>query len=89
MKIEQTSLKLFLTNGVTLTVKDDEKIMLANKEITLADLGELIESCMEDKEVLIFNVTMKHKYDDEKFQEISHHYVIPSERISWYMIEEI
>lgn len=94
MKVENSSLKIFLTNGVTLTVKDDEEIKnIDNMEMDLVELSTLIENALEDKEPLEFWAKIKHPYKNEKgkeeIQEVEHYYYVPYEKISWYMIEEV
>ncbi len=94
MKLEKTSLKIFLTSGVTLTVSEDEKVMdMDEKEMDLFALSELIEDALENKSTLEFVAVINHPYvdeeDKEQNQEVKHYYNIPSERISWFMIEEV
>lgn len=95
MKVENTTLKIFLTSGVTLTVGADEKLELLNQDVTqnIYGLSAEIDACIADKRPLIFNAVIKHPYKDEKGkdknQEIKHFYHIPHERISWFMIEEV
>lgn len=93
MKIEKNTLKIFLTSGITVTVGDDEHILVDDATLGLVSLGAEIENCIKTKSDLVFDAVIKHKYKDEKGkekeQEIKHHYCIPSERISWYMIEEV
>lgn len=93
MKVEKTSLKLFLTNGVTLTVNDDEEIKVGESKVDLDWLIDFIGNCIDEKETIVFNVKINHKYKDdnnkEYSQEIKHYYNIPYEKISWYMLEEV
>lgn len=94
MKIEKTTLKLFLTSGVTLTVGSDEEVMnMKNESLDLFSLSNLIDEVLKEKSKLEFVAVIKHKYKNEKGkedeQEIKHYYNIPSDRISWYMIEEV
>ena len=92
-KVEETSLKLFLTNGVTLTVKESEKITKHGEPVDIIWLMDYIEDCLAEKKPVVFNVTINHKYLDEKekekSQEVKHRYIIPCEKISWYMLEEV
>ena len=93
-KVKKSTLKLFLTSGVTLTVGEDEKITDVNGvELNLYALCDLINKVLTDKATLKFNAVLKHPYKDEKGkdknQEVKHFYNIPSDRISWFMIEEV
>lgn len=95
MKITKTTLKIFLTSGVTLTVGDDEKLDILNTDVApnIYGLSAEIDNCITEKRPLIFNAVIKHPYKDEKGkdknQDIKHFYHIPHERISWFMIEEV
>lgn len=94
MKIEKTTLKIFLTSGVTLTVGSDEKLFDTEEmQMDLVSLSTLIDEALDKKSRLEFTAIIKHPYKDEKGkeknQEVKHYYNIPSERISWYMIEEV
>ena len=78
MKVEKTSLKLFLTNGVTLTVNDDEEIKVRENKVDLDWLIDFIGNCIDKKQTIEFNVKINHKYNDDKnkehIQEIKHYY---------------
>lgn len=90
--VEKTTLKMFLTSGITLTVKEDEVILVNEEEYSLEDLGNEIARCVENKENLEFDCKIKHEYQDGeevKEQEVLHHYYVPCDKISWYMIESI
>lgn len=94
MKIEKATLKLFLTSGITVTVGSDEQVMdMEQKELDLYTLGGLIKSAIANKTNLEFVAKINHKYKDEKGkekdQEVKHYYNVPSDRISWFMIEEV
>lgn len=94
MKVEKATLKLFLTSGITVTVGNDEKVMdMEHNELDLYTLGSLIKQAIENKKNLEFVAEIKHPYKDEKGkmleQEIKHYYNVPSDRISWFMIEEV
>ena len=86
--IKNTSLKIFLSNVLTLTIKDGEKVMYKDKEVSLKDVLVIISECIIKKEEIIFEVELKNEYD-KKTQKVKHYYHIPSDRISWYMIEEV
>ena len=91
--IKEKSFKIFLSNGITLTVKDSEKIVI--KGIggnTFKDLYDLIEKAIKDKGNVEFEVEIDHEYEENKkskHQTVRHKYFIPSEKITWYMIEEV
>lgn len=94
--IKEKTLKIFLSNGITLTVKGDEKIVI--KGIggnTFKDLYELIEKAIKDKGNVEFEVEIDHEYKSEDktpktlHQTVRHKYFIPSEKITWFMIEEV
>lgn len=90
--VKEPTLKLFLTNGITLTFKDSEFILVDDATVGLVSLGAEIEKCIETKSPLIVDAKLVHEYQDGeeiKQQDVSHHYYIPSERISWYIIEEV
>lgn len=93
--IKETSLKIFLTSGVTLTVKENETIQYAELEEkpSLHELGVKINDSIKNKENVVFNVIIPHKYTNEKgkekTQEVKHYYNIPYDRISWFMLEEV
>lgn len=94
MKIENSSLKIFLTSGVTITVNDDEEIKnIDGAEMDLGNLATLINDALEDKEALEFCAKIKHPYKNEEgkeeVQKVKHYYYIPYEKISWYIIEEV
>lgn len=94
-KVGKTTLKLFLTSGVTLTVGEDEKLELLNQDVaqTIYGLSVEIDDCIAQKRPLIFNAVLEHPYKDEKGkdkkQKVKHFYHIPCDRISWFMIEEV
>ena len=94
--IKEKTLKIFLSNGITLTVKGSEKIVI--KGIggnTFKDLYELIEKAIKDKSNVEFEVEIDHEYKSEDktpktlHQTVRHKYFIPSEKITWFMIEEV
>ena len=94
--IKEKSLKIFLSNGITLTVKGDEKIVINGiGGNTFKDLYELIEKAINNKTNVKFEVEIDHEYNsDDKtpkklHQAVRHNYFIPSEKITWFMIEEI
>lgn len=84
-KIEETTFKLFLTSGITLTIKNSDEIVDGDFDKLLKYINNQIEA----KEKIEFQVILKNKYDEDKIQEVKHSYHIPYERISWYMIEEV
>lgn len=91
--VKKTTLKLFLTSGITLTVGSDEEIYInGDGTYGLHDLADLVKICVETKAMLEFTAELKHEYDELgeiKTQKVTHHYSIPSDRISWFMIEEV
>ena len=91
--IKEKTLKIFLSNGITLTVKGSEKIIINGiGGNTFKDLYELIGKAISDKKNVEFEVEIDHEYKDEDetlHQNIKHKYFIPSEKITWFMIEEV
>lgn len=92
--IKKSTLKIFLTSGVTLTVGEDEEIKdMFDVEMDLFMLSTLIDEVLKKKSTLEFVAKIKHPYKDEKGkeknQDVKHYYHIPSDRISWYIIEEV
>ena len=91
--IKEKSFKIFLSNGITLTVKDNEKIVINGiGGNTFKDLYDLIEKAINDKTNVKFEVEIDHEYEENKkskHQTVRHKYFIPSEKITWYMIEEV
>ena len=91
--IKENTLKIFLSNGITLTVKENEKIFIKGQEESFAELYELIATCISNKNNVEFSVEIDHEYEDEnkkkKHQVVKHEYFIPSEKITWFMIEEV
>ena len=91
--IKEKTLKIFLSNGITLTVKGSEKIIINGVGgNTFKDLYELIEKAINNKTNVKFEVEIDHQYEENKkskHQTIRHKYFIPSEKITWYMIEEV
>lgn len=90
--VKENSLKIFLSNGITLTVKENEKILIHGQEESFAELYELIANGISNKTNIEFSVEIDHEYEDKdkekKHQKINHNYFIPSEKITWFMIEE-
>lgn len=74
-------LKIFLTSGLTITVKSDEKIVAKDQVTNILGICDLIE---KEKSLVKFSSVLK----DKEGKKIVHHYFIPKERISWYLIEE-
>ena len=91
--VKETSFKIFLSNGITLTVKSIEKIIINGiGGNTFKDLYELIEKAINNKTNVKFEVEIDHQYEENKkskHQTVRHKYFIPSEKITWYMIEEV
>ena len=91
--IKEKSFKIFLSNGITLTVKSSEKIIINGiGGNTFRDLYELIEKAINNKTNVKFEVEIDHEYEENKkskHQTVRHKYFIPSEKITWYMIEEV
>lgn len=91
--IKEKSFKIFLSNGITLTVKGSEKIVINGiGGNTFKDLYDLIEKAINDKTNVKFEVEIDHQYEENKkskHQSVRHKYFIPSEKITWYMIEEV
>ena len=91
--VKETSFKIFLSNGITLTVKSSEKIIINGiGGNTFKDLYELIEKAINNKTNVKFEVEIDHQYEENKkskHQTVRHKYFIPSEKITWYMIEEV
>lgn len=91
--IKEKTLKIFLSNGITLTVKGSEKIVINGiGGNTFKDLYELIEKAINDKTNVKFEVEIDHEYEENKkskHQNVRHKYFIPSEKITWFMIEEV
>ena len=91
--VKETSFKIFLSNGITLTVKSSEKIIINGiGGNTFRDLYELIEKAINNKTNVKFEVEIDHEYEENKkskHQVVRHKYFIPSEKITWYMIEEV
>ena len=91
--IKEKSFKIFLSNGITLTVKGSEKIVINGiGGNTFKDLYDLIEKAINDKTNVKFEVEIDHEYEEDKkpkHQTVRHKYFIPSEKITWYMIEEV
>lgn len=91
--IKEKSFKIFLSNGITLTVKGSEKIIINGiGGNTFKDLYDLIEKAINDKTNVKFEVEIDHQYEENKkskHQSVRHKYFIPSEKITWYMIEEV
>lgn len=91
--VKETSFKIFLSNGITLTVKSSEKIIINGiGGNTFRDLYELIEKAINNKTNVKFEVEIDHEYEENKkskHQTVRHKYFIPSEKITWYMIEEV
>ena len=92
--IKDKSFKIFLSNGITLTVKGNEVITIGNVGgHTFKDLYDYIAKCIKNNVPVEFSVEIEHEYKDEKdkvkHQEIYHNYFIPSEKITWFMIEEV
>lgn len=81
------SLKLFLTSGVTLTVNGDEDIFIHDSEADVYELYEHVSQLMSEdfNEPVEFTVHLEDK-EDNKYV---HHYNVPVNRISWFMIEEV
>lgn len=90
--VKESTLKIFLSNGITLTVKENETILIRGQEESFAELYDLIASAISNKNNVEFAVEIDHEYEDEnkkkKHQKINHSYFIPSEKITWFMIEE-
>ena len=90
--VKENSLKIFLSNGITLTVKENEKIIINGQEESFAELYNLIATGICNKNNIEFTVKIDHEYENEKkkkeHQMITHNYFIPSEKITWFMIEE-
>ena len=84
--VKENTLKIFLSNGITLTVKENEKIIINGQEEGFAELYNLIASAISNKHNVEFAVEIDHEYDDEnkkkKHQKINHSYYIPSEKIT-------
>lgn len=92
--IKDSSFKIFLSNGITLTVKVNENIIINNiGGNTFKDLYNYVKLKIQNNECVEFGVEIEHEYKDEKGkvkkQNINHKYFIPSEKITWYMIEEV
>ena len=60
---------------------------------TFKDLYDLIEKAINDKTNVKFEVEIDHEYNSEdkksKHQTVRHKYFIPSEKITWYLIEVV
>lgn len=92
--VKEDSIKIFLSNGITITVKGSEKIYDKKcNEIEFVDLYKYIASCYSKKEDIVFSVDITNTYKDEDkkeaTQEITHEYYIPCEKITWFMKESI
>lgn len=94
--IENTTLKIFLTSGVTLTVSNREKIIIDKISATLDDLYDYIDTRLQEKHAPIeFQVEIDHTYMSEEktpkklHQEVKHYYNIPYDKVSWFLIEEV
>ena len=82
----EKTIKLFLTSGVTLTVREqDELYVYGNANATIHDLYDYIKTQMNCNEQVEFQAFMKDK-DGKLF---THTYYLPHDRISWFMIEEV
>lgn len=92
--IKNSSLKIFLSNGITLTVNANEKITFDGiGGRTFEELEKYIAECIATNTIVNFMAEIDHTYKDEKnkekHQNIIHKYFIPSEKITWFMIEEV
>lgn len=92
--IKKSTLKLFLTSGVTLTVGEDEVVTdVFGQQMDLFTLCDFIDNTIKDKVNLKFMAEIDHNYKDDdgeiKSQKIKHYYNIPFEKVSWFMIEEV
>lgn len=92
--IKDKSLKIFLSNGVTLTVGGKERIIINGEGgQTFKDLYDYLEMRIKDKDLPIkFEVVIDHTYNDgkkERHQDITHKYFIPVDKVTWFMIEEV
>lgn len=92
--IKEKSLKIFLSNGITLTVGGNEQIIInGEEEQTFQDLYDYIEMRMSNNLPVKFDVIIQHPYKDENdvelYQDVKHSYFIPNEKITWFMIEEV
>ena len=91
--IDKSTLKLFLTTGVTLTVSADEVVTDVYGQIMdLFALYDFVNDAIRQKENIKFMAEIEHKYKEDeeiKTQTIKHYYNIPCEKVSWFMIEEV
>ena len=90
--IKESALKIFLSNGITLTVKENEKIKFAgdDADYTMFDVYNTLAKAINNKNNVEFMAIIDHEYKEEeetKHQEICHKYFIPFEKITWFMIE--
>lgn len=93
-KIENSSVKLFLTSGITLTATDKETIMIPNDygyyyECDLDDFYEYLEFKLNSNLSVKFNMNIENELKDGEVQVVNHSYNIPYDRISWIMREQV
>lgn len=87
--IEETTLTIFLTSGITIKVKENEKITVMGRDYTLDLLYKKIGEIITKQLNLEFTQEIKHKYDEDKEQDVKHSYFIPYDKIAWYLKEEV
>ncbi len=82
---KMNSIKIFLTNGVTLTIKKEDRIYNKFGEPTefATFYHDVAQNIGDERMELEFKLSMR--VEDDKYE--SHMYCIPTERISWVMAE--
>lgn len=93
-KIENSSVKLFLTSGITLTATDKDTITMPNDygydyECDLDEFYEHLEMKLDNKMSVKFDMSIDNELKDGEVQVITHSYNIPYDRISWVMREQV
>ena len=97
-RIENTTLNLYLTSGLSIKVFEDNDVFVDGNKVNLNELLTHIRVSYELGKVVQFNVIIPNLVEDGKdengltikdVQMVTHEYNIPHDRLSWFMIERV
>ena len=79
-----------MSNGVTLTVGDDEDICISGESgKSLDELYTYLTNEMTSSNNIEFDVIINHVLDEDVVQKVRHKYFIPCEKVTWFMVEKV
>lgn len=87
------TISVFTKSGVTVTFKEDEvfsqvtNVVGIHDELTIDELYETLINCKHFNQEFHVKQILKHTVDDLETT-ITHNIYLPSEQISWFIMEE-